>query len=192
VLQYTAPVLVVAAGVVFARRRPGAPLLASLALAMAGVVLVTGALDGDIGGLDAIGLLAGLASAALFASYTVLGEYARRELEPPAVMLRAFALAAAFWVAFLATRGWPHELFEPEALPGVLFVGAGGTLAPFLLYVWAVAHVRAERAAIAATLEPVLAALAAWLWLGQALSAAQVIGGVLVIVAVVALQMRAG
>ena len=68
-------------------------------------------------------------------------------------------------------------------------MGLGGTLAPFLLFVWAVGHVRAARAAIAATLEPVLAAIVAWSWLGQALSLQQVAGGVLVIAAVTRLQM---
>ena len=70
-------------------------------------------------------------------------------------------------------------------------MGVVGTLLPFLLYIWAVARVRAERAAIAATLEPVLAAALAWVWLGEELSALQVVGGGLVLGAVLMLQPNA-
>lgn len=72
----------------------------------------------------------------------------------------------------------------------ILFVGLMGTLAPFLLYVWAVSKVPPERAAIAATLEPALAGLVAFVWLDQGLSAMQIAGGVLVLGAVVLLQAR--
>jgi DME family drug/metabolite transporter len=72
----------------------------------------------------------------------------------------------------------------------VLFVGLAGTLSPFLLYVWGIRRVRAERATIAATLEPVLAALFAWVLLDQSLGPMQISGGVLVCAAVVLLQTR--
>jgi drug/metabolite transporter (DMT)-like permease len=66
-----------------------------------------------------------------------------------------------------------------------------GTLAAFLLYVWGIERVRAERASIALTLEPVVAAAVAWVWLAQSLSAVQMAGAALVITAVVALPRRA-
>jgi drug/metabolite transporter, DME family len=45
-------------------------------------------------------------------------------------------------------------------------------------------------AAIAATLEPVMGGMVAYLWLGQALTPVQIAGGALVIAAVVMLQTR--
>jgi DME family drug/metabolite transporter len=107
-------------------------------------------------------------------------------------MLRGFAVASIFWVALQVPYGWPSSLFEGANLAGVVFVGLGGTLAPFLLYVWALPRVRAERAAIAATLEPVLAALLAWALLGQALRPTQLVGGAAVLIAVAMLQQGAG
>jgi drug/metabolite transporter, DME family len=188
VLQYTAPALVVAATSLPARRLPSRPVAASLVAALAGVVLITGAM-GDLGALDPVGVTLGLASAALFASYTLLGQRARRDLPALPLMLRVFAVAAVFWSLFPDARP-EMELLDRTRLLGVLFVGIGGTLVPFLLYVWAVAHVRAERAAIAATLEPVVAALAAWTWLGQRLTVTQIVGGALVILAVLGLARR--
>ncbi|CAN5577507.1 EamA family transporter [soil metagenome] len=190
VLQYTAPALVVAWTAFVRRRRPSPTVLVSLGAALAGVTLVTGVVGGDLGGLDPLGIAMGFGAAVFFSAYTLLAERARHGLSATGVMLRGFAVASAFWVVLQIPNGWPTSLFEVGNLPGVVFVGVGGTLAPFLLYVWAIARVRAERAAIAATLEPVLAALLAWALLGQTLTAAQLLGGVAVLAAVAILQRR--
>lgn len=190
VLQYSAPVLVVAWTAIVTRRRPATALLAALAAAVIGVVLVSGLLIGGTGSVDPIGVAFGLASAAFFAIYTLLSDQAGPVYGPLGAMFRAFAIASVFWVVVQAFAGWPHSLFDPDHTTRILIVGFFGTLAPFLLYVWGIQHVRAERAVIAATLEPVLAALFAWSFLGEALAPIQVIGAALVIGAVVALQVR--
>jgi DME family drug/metabolite transporter len=188
VLQYTGPVLVVA-WTTIVLRRPLSPLVgAALVAATVGVVLVTGLASGDLGGLDPVGVLMGFGAAVTFAGYTVLSERVRQSYQPLAALFRGFSIAALLWLGALAPAGLPRDLWAPGVVAPAAFVCLGGTLAPFLLYVWAVAHVRAERASIAATLEPVLAAIIAWAWLGQALSASQVVGGLMVIGAVAALQ----
>jgi DME family drug/metabolite transporter len=159
-------------------------------VAFVGVVLVAELPNGEIGTLDIVGIVAGFASAVLFASYTLLSEKAGETYGILAALLRGFLAASVAWIVFQSFRGWPSELFTPEHLPLVLFVGLGGTLAPFILYLWGVQRVRAERATITSTLEPVLVALFAWLWLGQALSPLQLGGGALIIAAVLSLQLK--
>jgi DME family drug/metabolite transporter len=188
VLQYKAPALVVAYTSARARRRPSPATAACLVAALVGVALVTGALERPLERLESVGLAAGVGAAVFFASYALLGERARRSYGAVGVMLRAFAVASAFWIAVQIGAGWPGSLFAAAALRWVVFVGVAGTLLPFLLFVWAIGHVRAGHAAIAATLEPVLAALAAWIWLGERLSALQLAGGGLVVAAVAWLQ----
>lgn len=190
VLQYTAPAMVVGWTAVVARRRPDRRITAALCAALAGVVLVSGVLAGDLSSIDVVGVLAGLASGVLFASYTLLGERVGAAYGTAPGLARAFVVATAVWVCIQAFRGWPGVLFEARNLPGVLYVGIGATLAPFLLYVWGLGLVRAERAAIAATLEPVLGALVAWVWLGQSLTLVQVAGGLAVIGAVLLIQVH--
>ena len=190
VLQYTAPALVVAGGAFAARRPPSRPVVIALVGAMAGIVLVSEVFTGNLGEVDAFGVLMGLASAVLFASYTLLSEPAVATYGPVGAIFRAFSIASLFWLVVQLPRGWPADLFEPANIVPVFFVGLGTTMAPFLLYVWGVSRVRAERASIAATLEPVLASLFAWFWLDQSLSLMQIAGGVLVIAAVVSLQTR--
>jgi drug/metabolite transporter (DMT)-like permease len=43
---------------------------------------------------------------------------------------------------------------------------------------------------IAATLEPVVAGVVAWIWLSQTLTAMQLIGGTVIVIAVAALQLK--
>lgn len=190
VLQYLAPALVVLWTAVTTRKRPAPEVTIGVIAAFAGTILVVELPRGDLGTLDAVGLAAGFAAAFLFASYTLLSEKAGEAYGILAALLRGFLASSAGWIVFQSFRGWPHELFTREHLPLVLFIGLGGTLAPFILYLWGVQRVRAERATIASTLEPVLVALFAWLWLGQSLSPMQVGGGLLIIAAVLSLQLR--
>ena len=190
VLQYSAPALVVAWGALVGRQRPSGAVIGALLGALTGVVLVSEVLTGELGSVDLFGIAMGFASAALFASYTLLSEPVSNRFGPLGAVFRAFTIASIFWVLVQVPRGWPHDLFDPRNIGLVLFVGLAGTLVPFLLYVWGVSRVRAERASIAATLEPVLAALFAWMWLDQSLSAMQIAGGVLVIISIGALQRR--
>jgi DME family drug/metabolite transporter len=190
VLQYTAPVLVVLWITFGSRRRLRPNVWLASAGAFLGVVLVSELLLGGVGRVDSVGVLFGLASAVLFASYMLISERAVGIYCASGAMLRAFALSSLIWVAYQIPHGWPDELFDDGNLILVLFVGIGGTLAPFLLFVWAVQRVRPERAAVVATLEPLFAAVIAWAWLGQTLSAMQVLGGLLILFSVLWLQLR--
>lgn len=191
VLQYTAPALVVGWVAVKTRTPPQRKIVIAVVMATAGVVLASELPGGELGRLDIIGILLGLASAVLFATYTLLSEKAGNAYGSLGALVRAFTVASIGWVIFQLPRGIPHSLFEAGHLPGVIFVGIAGTLLPFLLFLWGVTKVEAERAAVTATLEPVLAAVVAWVWLGQQLSLMQLVGGSLAIAAVVSLQLGA-
>jgi drug/metabolite transporter (DMT)-like permease len=60
-----------------------------------------------------------------------------------------------------------------------------GTIVPFSLSIAALKHLPATTVGIVATFEPVAAAIVAWAWLGEALVAVQIAGGVVVLVGIV-------
>lgn len=190
VLQYTAPALVVMWVALRARKRPAPEVLVAVVVTFVGVVLVSGAVGGGVREVSSAGVAFALASAVLFATYTLLSEKAGDAYGTLGALFRGFAAATALWIVFQATRGWPSELFIAENVPDVIFVGIAGTLLPFFFFLWGVKQVRAERAAITATLEPILAAVVAWLWLDQVLAPVQLAGGAIVLVGIVALQVR--
>jgi len=187
VLQYCGPAMLVAWVAFRTRSAPPRGVIAAVVGTLIGVAMVSGVFSAS-GDIDVLGIAMGLASAALFATYTLLSERANSVYGPVGALRRAFTTACGFWVIVLAIRGWPSELFELSNAWRVLFVGVIGTLAPFSLYLLGVGTIKAERASIVATSEPVLAALVAWVWLGQTLSGVQILGGLLVIAAIVFLE----
>ena len=189
-LQYTAPVLVLAGTAVIARRNPGAWIWLAGGLSLTGAVLVSGALAGAQRPLDGLGLVAGVAAALTFAGYLVTAEAAgRRGAHPVTTLFIGFCVAALIWTVVLPLWTWPLELLaDPQVGWRVVAVGLLGTLLPFGLVVAALRWISSAVAGIATTAEPVLAALLAWLFLGQLLSVPQLIGGALVIAGVLLAQ----
>ncbi len=191
VFQYTGPAMVVSWTAMRARQWPSLRILLCLVMAVAGAALISEIASGRLGSLNLVGVAAGLASAVLFASMSILSEISADVFGPLGATLRAWGVAVGLWALYGLAVRWPERALDLELLPQVLFVSIFGTLAAFLLYVWGIERVRAERASIALTLEPVVAAAVAWVWLAQSLSAVQMAGAALVITAVVALPRRA-
>jgi drug/metabolite transporter, DME family len=189
VIQYTAPAVVVTIEALKRRRLPSWVMMAAVVAALLGVALVSGLGNSQLR-LDGIGLLAAGLSAISFCSYTMLGEAVVDTYGAIGVMFRGFLVSSLFWVAFQFSQGFPEAVFLPYNLPGILFVGIGGTLVPFCLLCWGIQQVRVEKGAIAASLEPVMATVMAWMWLGQTLNSMQLLGGILVLGAVLALQLH--
>ena len=190
VIQYMAPALVVIWVALRSQTTPERKVIFAVVAALVGVALAADIGRGEMSDLDVIGLVAAVSSAVLFAAYTLLSESAAKHFGPTGALLRAFGAASILWVAFQATQGWPGALFETANIGRVLFVGVVGTLLPFVLYVWGVRRVAAQKAVIVASLEPPLAAFTAWWWLGETLAPVQIAGAILVLVAVGALQYR--
>jgi drug/metabolite transporter (DMT)-like permease len=59
-----------------------------------------------------------------------------------------------------------------------------GTILPFFLLVSALRHLPATRVAIISMLEPVVATVVAWAWLGESLTALQLSGAFVVLAAI--------
>jgi drug/metabolite transporter (DMT)-like permease len=190
VLQYLAPLWVMLWLRVAHRRRLPRGVWAAAALSLAGCVFVVRAYRP--GGLDAAGVAAAIGSGLAYATYLFTGERAGHRHGPETTLLYGFAVASILWLVVAPAWDFPFELFDSARNVALgLYVAVLGTLVPFACIIGAVRHVPASRAAVVATLEPVLAALFAWLIHGEALSAVQLAGGAAVVAAVVWIQLQA-
>jgi drug/metabolite transporter (DMT)-like permease len=186
-IQYLGPLLILLWLRVLHGRRMAPSLWAAVALSVVGSFLVVRAYD--TAGLDAIGLLFAFCAAITFAVYMVAAERAGRGHSPATTLSWGFGFATLFWLVVRPPWTFPFEAFaEPRNLALGLGVALVGTLIPFILIVTAVRHIPAPRAAVVATLEPVLAAMIAWPVLDQALDGPQIAGIVVVVCAVVWVQ----
>jgi len=188
-IQYTAPMLLLVWLRVAHGRRLAPGLWGAVALSAAGCFLVVRAYDA--GSLDGLGVLAAFAAAVTFVIYIVGSERAGHSLEPVTTLFYAFGFASLLWALVAPWWSFPFgELASARDALLALGVVVVGTLLPFACLVEALRHVPAPRAAVVATLEPVLAAVFAWLLHDQALAAVQLVGGAAVVAAVAWVQSR--
>lgn len=190
VIQYLGPLLILLwLRLAHGRHLPGT-LWGAVGLSAIGAFLVVEAYDFD--GLDALGIVAAFGAAVTFAVYLVAAERAGRRHPPQTTLVYAFGFAALFWLVVRPPWTFPLEPFadDPTNALHALGVVLVGTLIPFVLIVTALRHIPSPRAAVVATLEPVLAALIAWPVHDQELGPPQVLGGLAVLAAVVWVQSR--
>jgi drug/metabolite transporter (DMT)-like permease len=155
------------------------------AAALGGVFLVTEAWQ--LEGTDWLGVIAGLASAVTFASYLILGERLSHRYPIITLMTWGFIFASVVWLVVQPLWTFPTDL-SGRAWVELLWVGLIGTTLPFFASFGALQRVASGIVGVIATTEPVFAAAAAWVLLEQRLSVIQIIGALLVLVAVASIQ----
>jgi len=189
-LQYLGPALIALHAVIFFRDRLKPVTVMALAGSLAGCYLVVGAYNLDALALNMLGIISGLLSAVAFAWYSIQGEYGMRKYSPWTVLFYAMFFGALTWnVLHPPLEGFMH-VWSPVVWAWILFIGILGTLVPFGFYLQGINLIRATRASITATLEPITAGLLSFLFLNEIMEFWQVLGAVLVIFSVVMLQLN--
>jgi drug/metabolite transporter, DME family len=145
VLLFTAPILVVLWTSLTSRNLPSRPVLVALSFSIVGVLLVSNLLASNKAQIDWLGILIGLSTAVFFAAYIVLSDRVSATGETIGVMLKVFAVASLFWIAYQLTQGMPWKLLAPENFLNVIYVGIAGNLLPYLLFFWCIQRIQAER-----------------------------------------------
>jgi drug/metabolite transporter (DMT)-like permease len=188
-LEYLAPVLVLGVSVAFLGERLTWTLPIGVILSIIGCALVVGVASGEGVSISPAGLFWGLASAVLFAGYSLLGKYASMRYTPWTMMAYGLAFAAVFW---LIVQGGPGRILgfvrNPGGLGAVLFIAVVSTIIPFSAFLKALHYIDATKATVTATLEPVLAGLVAYALFGETFDLTQLAGGLMVIVAIMVVQ----
>jgi drug/metabolite transporter (DMT)-like permease len=187
--EFTGPVFV-ALWVRFGEhQRVKARLWLGLILTLTGLAAVAEVWAGELR-LDALGIAAGLTSAVLLAVFYVLGSKSVADRDPISLTCWAFGVAA---VAGAIVRPWwtfPVDVMGassggvPMWLLAVYLILLG-TLTPYLLVTMSMRHLPPTSVGIIGTVEPVVASAFAWVLLGEILSPAQIVGGLVVLTGVV-------
>jgi drug/metabolite transporter (DMT)-like permease len=194
-IQYVAPILVALwARFVFhepVRRR----IWSALALSLAGLTLSVEIWHG--GRLSGSGVAACVLAAISYAAYVLIAERGVRRRDPISLSAWGFLFATIFWSLLAPWWTFPaRHLDDHVALLGnlastqtplwvlMLWMVVLGGIVPFALIVSALRHISATRAGITAMLEPVVAIIVAWAWLGESLQPVQLSGAALTLVGI--------
>ncbi len=200
VIQYIAPVLVALWARFFVHEPVRRRLWVALALALTGLSLVVEIWSG--GGLSGVGVAASLGAACAYALYILMAERSlQRGRDVFSLLAWGFVFAAVFWSIVQPWWSFPGGILTADAsllgrladvsAPVWLLLGyiiVLGTIVPFILMVTALHYIPATRATVVAMVEPVLAGLVAYAWLGEEIEPVQIVGGLLVLAGIVLAQ----
>lgn len=187
-LQYQSPVLVAAYALVFSRERHSTTTLVAIAGSGLGCYLAVGAYTIDLLSLNKAGIIGGLSAAAFLACYTVLSESALRSYRPWTVLFYASLFSAVACNLLLAPFEGLTRSYNTVQWFWILFISIAGTAVSLGLYNKGLRMIRSTHASITATLQPISAALIAFLFLGEIMMPWQLVGIGLVVASIVVLQ----
>ena len=166
--------------------------IAALALALLGCYLVVGGYRTDLLRLNKDGIIVGFFSSFFVAFYALYGEKGLKRYDAWTLLLYGFLFGGLFcWIAFppvqVLTAGYPLKIWA-----AFFYIAIFATLIPFGLFFKGVERIRATRASITGTWEPVMSCITAYVFLGEVLDPLQILGGFGVIAAVILLQLSKG
>jgi drug/metabolite transporter (DMT)-like permease len=178
----------------------GPPKILAVSLSLSGCVMVSNAYSSEMWKLNPLGVATGLLSGIFFASYNLLGKEAvRRKINPWTSLLYSFAFGSLFLLLFnlfplLPGAGGTFRTLIPS-LPFngwliLIFLSFVPTLLGFGLYNTSLNYIPASIANLLATLETVMTAVAAYIFLGERMTGVQIMGGLVILSAVVIVQLE--
>ena len=196
-LEYTAPIIVVGWMWATTRRRPSALTLTGVAVAIAGIMLVLGLFErGGFSSahINLVGVIWALAAAVCAACYFVMSSSVATDgdgldsitLATAGLIVGAAAVAAlgltgvmplTFTTHDAVVAGWTTSWLVP-----VIALALIPTAIAYTVGIMGVARLQPRFASLVGLSEVMFAVLAAWVLLGEAVTAIQAIGGVVVLV----------
>lgn len=187
-VQYTAPIMVMLYATVVQKEKLTIAKLSALVLSVSGIVLAIGAYDSAVLKGTGYGITLALLAAVSFTIFNISGKTLTQRYAVWTGLIYLFGSAALFW-SFIST---PTDIFNAGYTPddwGIFaMISLISILIPYSLYYYGLHHIQSSKAIIISTLEPVVAIVSEWLFLGGTMGPIQVVGAVCVIAAIVVLQ----
>jgi drug/metabolite transporter (DMT)-like permease len=180
-LANLASIFVTLAAWIFLRERPTGVFLAGLACALAGVALLVSSSAGfSRTGLlgDALGVLTAMFYAGYLFAVKGLRDRGERTLHLMAVASTITALLLLPAALVSGEKFFPETAYGWSVLAGLALISHAAGQG---LIAYALAHLPAAFSSVSLLLQPVMAALFAWLLLSESLAPAQVAGGFIVL-----------
>ena len=183
VLLYTAPAWVVLIAFFVYRERLTLIKISAVVLVILGVVLISrsGNNSGSHEIIGMVAILSGLVSGFCYSLYYTMGKYFSEKYSSANLFLYVLPIGALLI--------FPFVTFMPKnavAWTSLIAVSIISTFIANYCYYQGLKYLEAGRASIVATLEPVVAALSAYVFLGEYFSITGYFGAVLIIAAVLA------
>lgn len=189
ILLYTAPAFVILLSFLFLKEKMAKAKLISVTGTLLGCVLIAGSGLGDASELTLAGVITGLGAGFGYALYTIFGKFALKKYSPFTVTFYTFLVAS---VALLPlTNLWEKSsiLVSGEVITYGFGLGLIPTVIAYLLYTKGLESIEGSKAAIVATVEPVVATLLSVFLYGESFGFVQFVGSLIILLSVILINM---
>ena len=187
-LLYTYPAFVTVAALALGRTVFSLRTAVALAVASAGLVLVL--LAAGTGAFDLGGALLALAASVTYTTYILISDRIVGEVDPFALAALVLTGATASFAVTGVVTGSIDLALPAEAWLWLVLIALISTVVAVSAFFAGLRRVGPSEAAILSTFEPVVTVALAYVVLSERLAPAQLVGGAMVLGAVVLLQLR--
>lgn len=188
ILMYTYPLFVAVLARLFLGEALDPGKVMALVLTLGGCFLVVQAYDREALLFNLKGVLAGLGAALAMALYSIIGKRATSRYNSWTVVMWGFGFGSLLLLGSRAADLGSVTTIPAGVWGGIFLVALFPTLLAYSMFTRALTYVEASRASITASIEPVIGAGLAWVFLGERMEPLQWLGAVAVIGGVVLLQ----
>jgi drug/metabolite transporter (DMT)-like permease len=185
ILLYTSPAFVCILSFVFLKEKLNRKKIVAVIGTIIGCVLIAGLQMEETTKMSAIGLFIGLGSGLGYALYSIFGKLALQRYAPFTVTFYTFLIASISLVPTTALWTKSRILFEPSVVWYSVGLALVTTVTSYFLYTWGLKKTESSKAAIIATIEPVVATLLGLYYYNESLSMIQLAGGMIILASVI-------
>jgi len=183
----TTPVWIFVLAIIHLKERPGWRRTLGIFIAGAGVLSIMWSGIADFGFDYLLGDLIIFVSVIAWAYYTILGTPVVRKYGAIRTTAYALAIGSALYLPVGLFSAWRFDYSRPGlwAWGSVVYMAVALSIIVYVIWYWLLRHMEASRAAVFQNIQPLIAASVAYIFLGEPLSSAFVVGGLVVIAGVV-------
>lgn len=185
ILLYTSPAFVTILSFIFLKESLTKKKILAVFGTILGCILIAGLQTEQASSITLVGVLTGLGSGLGYALYSIFGKFALQHYKPFTVTLYTFIVATVVLLPFSGIWGKLDLLFTSK----VLIVSAGLGLVPtvlaYFVYTWGLEKTESSKAAVIATVEPVVAMMVGLVIFQETLGIPQLLGSLLIFISVI-------
>ena len=190
VLLYTSPVFILILSAILFKEKITRKKVLCVVLAILGCACVSGII-GNSGGISTVGLLFGLGSGLGYGLYSIFGRFAiKRGYGALTITFNSF-LFSSIALMFITK---PMQVIKKISTGGVdiiIFYVIGTaivvTILPYIFYTLGLTKIENSKAAVVACIEPIMATVLGYVVFGEILTAIEIVGVSLVLLAIILL-----
>lgn len=190
ILLYTYPLITGIISRIFLKEPLTSRKILALCIALCGILGILDALSLQLSVTKIWGIIFGIATALSVSIYNVLSKVVVEQHSPDIVMFFNFlfgSMMLAIFTSIIAPEAWLTVRLDWQLWLVILALAVLPTVGGYFAFLLAVKNIGAARASILATVEPIAAALLAYIIFGESLKPVQMCGAALILTGVILL-----